>query len=74
MNQLYKFICDYKANHNGNSPSLAEARDAMCLGSMERVHYLLNRLVENHKVSIDGTRQSRNIEVVGSQWIPPASQ
>jgi hypothetical protein len=71
MNTLYTFIVDYKLHHNGNSPTIAEMRDGLYLGSLYRVVYLLHQLVKERKIVMSGTRQTRSIEVIGSRWIPP---
>ena len=68
--EIYRFIVDYKAQHDGNSPTLRQIQRACGVNSTSVVVSLLNNLELQGLIRRprNGTDKSRNIEVVGGAW------
>ena len=68
--QIYRFIVDYKAQHDGNSPTIRQIQRACGVNSTSVVVSLLNNLELQGLIRRprNGTDKSRNIEVVGGTW------
>jgi SOS-response transcriptional repressor LexA len=62
---IYEWICVYKREHDGNSPSMREIGQAFEISSISLVDYILNELVDKGKIVRDG---ARGIQVVGGRW------
>lgn len=68
---VYRFILQYKAEHDGIAPSMREIREAVGISSYSHIKWLLDSLEEQGKIKRgDGARY---IEVSGAEWIAPAS-
>ena len=68
LDAIFEFILDYKATHDGNSPSIREIMAAPGLLSTSSAWNALRRLERAHKITLCGNRASRRIVVVGGQW------
>lgn len=68
--EVYRFIVDYKAQHDGNSPTIRQIQRACGVNSTSVVVSLLNNLELQGLIRRprNGTDKSRNIEVVGGAW------
>lgn len=68
--QIYRFIVDYKAQHDGNSPTIRQIQRACGVNSTSVVVSLLDNLELQGLIRRprNGTDKSRNIEVVGGAW------
>jgi SOS-response transcriptional repressor LexA len=56
--EVYAWICDYKKEHDGNSPSLRQIRDHFGMASTNTVRYILKQLSEDGLLDvIDGMIQ-----------------
>lgn len=64
--RIYQFILEYKREHDGNSPTFREIRQACQISSTSMVSYYLRQLEAETKISLQpGTR---SIAVVGGEW------
>lgn len=68
--RVYKFLLDFKARNDGNSPSVREIAAGIGVHSTSHVMFLLRKLEEMDLVMVQDAR-SRMIHVVGGKWIPP---
>jgi repressor LexA len=66
--EILKFIIDYKAAHDGNSPNTREIGSAVGLASVSTVHHHLHALVAEGSIRLPPKWQARSIEVVGGAW------
>jgi predicted MarR family transcription regulator len=73
---VYRFICAFKRDHDGNSPSVSEIGQACSISSTSVVRYSLDSLERLGLIECGygGNRGSRSrmISVVGGQWTAPA--
>jgi SOS-response transcriptional repressor LexA len=67
--QLFRFIVDFKSEHDGNSPTIREIMQACGITSTSVCSYNLKLLARSGRIRLcrDGVRASR-IEVVGGHW------
>lgn len=63
--RVFNFIVAYKANNDGNRPTMRRIRDALDIGSESTVHYHIQQLIKTGRLKrdIDG-----KIMVVGGKW------
>jgi hypothetical protein len=66
---VYDFICDFKRDHDGNSPSFREIGRGCSISSTSLVNYYLNKLIDQERVYVD--LDTRKIVVCGAQWLDP---
>lgn len=73
MRRVYRYVCEYKATHDGNSPSYQEIREAIGCNSTSVVRDLVMALVAfgYFRMSTEGKALARRIEVVGARWVSP---
>ena len=69
--RVFDSIVDYKAAHDGNSPSNRNIMDACAISSTSVVNYHLRRLAAAGRIRLDFSL-ARSIEVPGARWLPPA--
>lgn len=70
---VYDYIVDYKANNNGNSPSIREIKDKFNVSSTSLVFTILNDIEKLGLIKLPKvTGQTRSIVVVGATWTPPS--
>ncbi len=70
--RLMQFIVDYKLAHDGNSPTYREMMRETGLSSTSMVAFHLEKLEEAGLIERpQQVGNSRVIEVVGGQWLPP---
>lgn len=62
---VYKFIVQFKKEHDGNSPAIREIGAACGISSTSAVVYILRNLVRDGRITLWGTR---GIMVVGAEW------
>lgn len=68
---IYQYICEYKAEHDGLSPSFREIGLKFGIESLSMIQYILADLKRQGRIKlVDG--KSRGIIVVGGSWCPPA--
>lgn len=71
--RVYDFIVNYKIDHDGISPTVAEITQGCRLSSTSAVSHYLNSLVLFGMIKCDyGKGKSRMIAVLGARWIPPS--
>lgn len=70
LDQIYQFICAYKTDHDGNSPSIREIADRF-ERSTSVVNYYIKKLESSGKLRRSGAVKARHIEVVGGIWLHP---
>ncbi len=61
---IFAYICQYKAEHDGNSPTLREIMDGCQVSSTSVVVYILDRLENAGRL----TRNGGKIEITGGKW------
>lgn len=66
---VFDFICQFKAAHDGNSPSVREIARA-CTLAKSTVDYHLRMLEREDRITWN-LHQRRSIEVIGAVWLPP---
>ena len=64
-NDVLKFVIRHKAEHNGNSPSLEEIKNACEIKSKSHVSQILDKLEKNGLLESEGTR---SIKIPNSRW------
>jgi SOS-response transcriptional repressor LexA len=65
--EVLQYIIEYKAGHDGNSPSIREIKEAMGMSSSSVVVYYLNKLIRQERITrIAGS--ARSICVKGGRW------
>jgi SOS-response transcriptional repressor LexA len=67
--QVFDFIVNFKAAHDGNSPSFCDIKQACGLRSKNSVSYHMVKLVKAGTIEYDGQRM---IAVTGGRWKEPA--
>ena len=66
---IFKFICDYKRAHDGNSPTIREIMRACGHPSTSTVYAHLRKLEQQGLIDLqDAYSNSRSLRVVGGQW------
>lgn len=68
--RVMDFIIQYKAQHDGNSPTMREIGQAIDIPSTSRIRCLLKVLVSDGLIKLD-ERHNRSIRVVGAFWRSP---
>jgi len=66
VDEVYRFVVQYKQAHDGNSPSLQEIGRACGIRSTSHVYLYLVRLADAGRIKLAGTR---SIEVIGGRWV-----
>jgi len=69
--QVFKFIVDYKREHDGLAPTVREIMRGVGVGSTSVVVYHLERLEGQGRIRLLGWGRSRGIMVVGGRWEYP---
>jgi SOS-response transcriptional repressors (RecA-mediated autopeptidases) len=70
--RCYRFILKYKAEHDGNSPTIREIGEGCGVSSTSTVRFHLIGLERMGLIrSFHGANKTRKIEVVGGEWLPP---
>ena len=74
--RLYKFLLEYKAKNDGNTPTLLEMRDRAKLSTSTRVegcliHLENDGLIEFYRNPNSKNKNKHQIKIVGAKWIPP---
>lgn len=69
--RIYRYIVNYKAAHNGNSPSYRQIMAEVGLATVSTIKNHLEALEQRGLLRQE--QGSRGIVVVGSKWIPPES-
>lgn len=65
--QVFAYLLEYKARHDGNSPSYREIMSACEVSTLSLVHHYLNKLEAEGKLArTEGN--ARNIEITGGHW------
>lgn len=64
---VLKFIKDYKAIHQGNTPTLREISDGCQLSSQGHALYHVEHLEKASRITRTGA-SGRNIEIPGAVW------
>lgn len=71
---VYEFIVNYKIDHDGIAPTVAEITHGCQLSSTSAVSHYLNTLVLLGMIKCDyGKGKSRMISIPGARWMPPTS-
>lgn len=65
--EVLKFVCVYKQQHGGNSPTYTNIADAFHM-SISNAYTKVRLLERRGLVELD---QNRNIMVVGAKYLPP---
>lgn len=73
LDSIYRWIVAYKLAHNGNSPRLAEIKDACNISSQSVVWLALRQLEQMGLISIHA-HKARSLEIVGGRWVPPETE
>src|SRR5262245_8734823 len=72
--RIYNFIVEFKSNHNGNSPTIREIADGVCLASTNTVEHHLAGLEKLGVIELGKQSEARMISVVGSAWLAPSTE
>jgi len=67
VDEIYDFICNYKKNHDGNSPTVRLIQNELDYSSPSIVFNRLKVLEQNKKIVVNNGR----IELIGGQYLPP---
>lgn len=67
--EVFDFICQYKIDHGGNSPTLEEILEGCNLHVSSSANYHIEKLEEMGLIKL--IKGVRGIVVVGGEWIPP---
>lgn len=70
---VFAFICTYKVDHDGVSPSVRDIQEACGISSTSVVNWYLLALVKESLITVQ-YRQARTIQVVGGHWSRPDSK
>ena len=65
---IYNFICQYKKDNDGTSPSIRQIKDACAISSTNIVAIFLRKLEAQGKIKVSGNGLSRGITVIGGRW------
>lgn len=68
LNRIFSFIVQYKADHDGNSPSILDIGRECRISSKSVVAYNLLVLEKAGKICLVRGKKSRSIEVIGGRW------
>jgi hypothetical protein len=68
IREIFRWIIEYKSQHDGNSPSLTEMMSACCISSRSVARYQLRRMQSAGLIRLAGSKQARSICVVGGEW------
>ena len=68
---IFRFVCDYKARHDGISPSVREIAMYCHISSTSVVNYHILALKRQGAIRFQ-YNVARSIEVIGAHWLPPA--
>jgi hypothetical protein len=68
---VYTYICQYKAAHDGASPTLREIMQACGISSTSVARYILDDLASNDLIRLPSGIAARGIMVTGGRWIAP---
>lgn len=68
---LYAYICDYKREHDGNSPTLRQMMAALGISSSSMASGALDDLEAAGRIVRGEHGQAAHISVVGARWVPP---
>ena len=73
LDALFEFVCEYKAAHDGKSPSLREieASGDAPYNSTSHISSALRKLEERGLIRLGPKGATRSIEVVGARWLLP---
>lgn len=67
LDELFEYICDYKAEHDGLSPIISDYSEKFtCIGHDMVIKYL-HKLEDRGKIIVHGN--GNRVEVVGGKWI-----
>ncbi len=66
---IFDYICQFKAAHDGNTPSIHDIARA-CHIARSTVDYHL-RMLEREGRIVWNLHQRRAIEITGAVWLPP---
>jgi len=69
LNEVLNYIIGFKRNHDGCSPSIRQIVASTVYSSTSSVHYALERLEKQKKITLTHTGESRQIMVIGGKWI-----
>lgn len=74
--KVYQFICAFKRDHDGVSPSVSEIGEGCGISSTSVVRYCLDSLERLGMIecAYGKGNKSRMIMVVGGSWIAPVSK
>jgi hypothetical protein len=72
LQRLYRYLVNYKLEHDGNSPSYREIQAACGISSSSMVAYKLGRLRRLGLIDWPANKPVRNIIIIGGAWRPPA--
>jgi len=71
-NRVYQYICRYKSEHDGNSPTVREIMRACGISSTSVALYILRALEDEGRITMRSGGTPRGIQVVGGRWEAPA--
>lgn len=69
--ELFAFICRYKAEHDGNSPAIREICRGLHLAATSSAYLHLKGLAAKGWITVE-YKLTRSICVIGAKWTPPA--
>lgn len=73
--KVFEFILKFKAEHDGNSPTIRGIGDACDIPSTSTVEYYLSKLEREGLIDRcerkSNNSNARMIRVAGGQWSPP---
>ena len=69
LDEIFKFIVDFKRVNDGISPTLKEIGDSCNISSKCVVSNSLRRLERQGKIELIGHKKSRMIKVIGGRWL-----
>jgi hypothetical protein len=65
---IFRFIVNYKREHDGNAPSYDEIMAACEISSKSMMSYYLNKLAKEGRIKFGAKNSNRTIQVVGGHW------
>lgn len=73
--RVYRYIVQYKRDHDGNSPSYRQIMDACDVSSTSQVSLTIDLLRRQGRIRLLENGTARSIAVVGGKWnmIPAAA-
>ncbi len=69
--RVYRFIVDYKREHDGVAPSVREIRNSVGLASTSTVIRHLRMLEKAGRIILNNYGASRSIQIPGALWLAP---